>query len=124
MMLGQLIQHVLNSRDLYLDQLGVTDLVLLARINSAADARGLPPSDIVARAVQALLNSDDDGTWATLMGRLQGSDTPGLAFIDMAVRRYLENSPAPVPSVPHPPPSPAPRGQGGCGGGGGCGCGG
>lgn len=125
MMLGQLIQRVLRAQDLFLDQLGLSDIVLLSRINAAADAAGMTPQELVAQAIHGLLNSDDDGVWATLMGKLQGSDTPGLAFIEMAVRRHLD-APPPRPAahpVPHHHgPARAASSASGCGGGGGCGC--
>lgn len=127
MMLGQLIQRVLRAQDLYLDQLGVQDIVLLSRVEAAAGARGVSIRDFVAEAIHRLLNSDDDAVWTTLMGKLQGSETPGLSFIDMAVRRHLDTPPVQAapsrqpPTLSSTPAAPLQR-TGGCGGGGGCGC--
>jgi hypothetical protein len=94
MLLGALIKAAFRQQDAFLAEIAAQDPVLAARIRAAAARRGTSEGDYVAAALRDFLARNDGGEWTTVMGKLQDSDAPGMAFIDAVVRRRLDEDPA------------------------------
>ena len=89
MLLGTLIKSAFRQQEAFLAEIAAHDLVLAARIRTAAERRGVSEGDYLAEALRDFLARNDGGEWTTVMGKLQDSDAPGMAFIDAVLRRSL-----------------------------------
>ncbi len=89
MLLGTLIKAAFRQQDAFLAEIAARDPVLTARLRDAAERHDTTAGDYVAAALRDFLADNESSAWATVLGKLQDSDTPGIAFIDAVVRRRM-----------------------------------
>jgi hypothetical protein len=90
MMLGQTLKELARTSDESAALTLLPDLVLLARVRSAAAAAGLSLNQYVLAACRAFLDRAAEEEWATLMSRLRDGAEPGVTLVAMAVQRGLD----------------------------------
>jgi hypothetical protein len=90
MMLGQTLKELARTSDESAALALLPDLVMLARVRSAAAAAGLSLNQYVLAACRAFLDRAAVEEWATLMSRLRDGAEPGVTLVAMAVQRRLD----------------------------------
>jgi hypothetical protein len=90
MMLGQTLNELARTSDESAALALLPDLVMLARVRSAAAAAGLSLNQYVLAACRAFLDRAEEEEWATLMSRLRDGAEPGVTLVAMAVQRRLD----------------------------------
>lgn len=88
MLLGDLIARLDDEAVAAEALIGLADLSLVARVEAAAEASGLTPGAVAARAVAAFADGASEDDWLSLVGSLSRSDEPGRECL----RRMLEAS--------------------------------
>src|SRR3546814_13127241 len=91
MMLG----HVMRSLDDASDEAVlalVGDLVLFARLRSAASALGQPATAYAREAIGRFLHGATEEEWTTAIGRMQDDPAPGDRLIGLAIEQQLRSS--------------------------------
>lgn len=92
MMLGDLIATFEDETSATTALLALGDLRLLAALRAFAAAHRVEPGAVVARAVRRYAAAASDEEWVTLLGDINRSTDPALAF----VRRALVAAEIPV----------------------------
>lgn len=86
MLLGDIIARLEDGAGAAETLAGLDDLVLLGRVQDAAQRDGLTPGGFVASAVRAFCDRASDEEWVTLIGIIGRTTEPGGA----ALRRMVE----------------------------------
>jgi hypothetical protein len=92
MTLGDLIARFDDETSAAEALLSFGDLRFVATLRRRAAAEGIGPGTLMTRAVRRYVTEASDAEWITLMGELNGSSDPGLAF----VRRALNSTEVPA----------------------------
>ena len=77
MLLGDIISRLDDEAMAMQTLVGLGDLVLLTRVETAAAAEGLTPGDFAARAVSLFSNQASDEDWVSLIGVMGQTTDPG-----------------------------------------------
>lgn len=88
MMLGQVIRRLDDASDEAVLAL-VGDLVLFARLRSAASALDQPAAVYAREAIGRFLHAASEEEWTTAIGRMQDDPAPGDRLIVLAIDQQL-----------------------------------
>lgn len=88
MMLGQVLRRLDDASDETVLAL-VGDLVLFARIRSAASALDQSTATYVREAIGRFLHTASEEDWTTAIGRMQSDPAPGDRLIVLAIDQQL-----------------------------------
>ncbi len=81
MLLGDIISRLDDEAMAMQTLVGLGDLVLLARVETAASAEGLTPGGFAARAVNLFSSQASDEDWVSLIGVMGQTTDPGQACL-------------------------------------------
>jgi hypothetical protein len=81
MLLGGLLNRLSDEAVALELLMDLDDLALLSRVQTAADAHGMTPGEVITSAVNHFTRHADSDRWLQLMTTINQSDNPGGAAL-------------------------------------------
>jgi hypothetical protein len=98
-MLGTILQSLTNPTEAEDALFELGNLRLLERVRADSQAEGTTVGAFAARAVRRVLDHASEEIWLDLLGAMARTPRPGVAALEIILRKALAESPSP-PSVP------------------------